>query len=423
MEILFVHKNYPAQFGHIARHLVRSRGWKCDFVSEKPPGEAGGIRRIQYRPIGGARESNHYCTRTFENAVAHAHGVFEVCKAHKELKPDLIVGHSGFGSTLFLPELYPGVPIINYFEYFYRPHGSDMDYRPEFQPAQMDFLRARARNAMVLLDLENCRLGYSPTNYQRDLFPAEFQPKIDVIFDGIETDIYRRREGLPRKIGDREIPASTRIVTYVSRGFEAMRGFDIFMKGAKRIYEQYPDVLFVVVGSDRICYGGDAKHIQQKTFREHVLTKDAYDLSKFLFTGMVPVSTLVDILSLSDLHIYLTVPFVLSWSLMDALACGCTVLASGTPPVREMITDGRNGLLFDFFDAEGLAARAVQVLRDPDSHRPLGRAGAQMIRRRYAIDVTLPQLIGLFQRALGSSGHKDGSGNVSRIVPEHAAAS
>jgi glycosyltransferase involved in cell wall biosynthesis len=155
-------------------------------------------------------------------------------------------------------------------------------------------------------------------------------------------------------VGGRDLPESARIVTYVSRGFESMRGFDIFMRAAKRIYQRYPEVLFVVVGSDRICYDGDEKHIRHRSFREHVLAQDDYDLPKFVFTGLVPVPTLVDLLSLSDLHIYLTVPFVLSWSLMNALACGCTILASDTEPVREVIVDDEHGLLVDFFDVEAL---------------------------------------------------------------------
>ena len=162
-------------------------------------------------------------------------------------------------------------------------------------------------------------------------------------------------------------------------------------------------MLFLVVGSDRICYGGDDKHIQHKTFREHVLAQEDYDLSKFCFTGLVPVSTLVDILSLSDLHIYLTVPFVLSWSLLDAMACGCTILASNTEPVREVITDGRNGLLADFFDVDRLAQLALAVLRDPAAHRPLGDHAVELVRERYALDVTLPKLVHWFERTLAGN--------------------
>ncbi len=259
------------------------------------------------------------------------------------------------------------------------------------------------RNATVLLDLVNCRSGYSPTHFQRSLFPAELRHKIAVIFDGIETDVFRRRADVPRRVGECAIGPSTRVVTYVSRGFESMRGFDIFMKTAGRIYRQYPDVLFVVVGSDRICYGGDEKHIRHRTFREHVLAQDEYDPSKFVFTGMVPPRTLVEILSLSDLHIYLTVPFVLSWSLLDALACGCTVLASDTAPVREVVADGKTGLLADFFDVEILAEKAVAVLKDPLAYRGLGERGAAMVQDRYALDVTLPRLIRWFERSIAGN--------------------
>ncbi len=253
---------------------------------------------------------------------------------------------------------------------------------------------------MILLDLQTCKAGYSPTHFQRDLFPDEYREKIAVVFDGVDTEIYRKRHEAPRVIAGRQIPASTRIVTYVSRGFESMRGFDIFMRASRTIARQYPDVVFVVVGSDRVCYGGDSKHIRHATFREHVLAGDDYDLTKYLFTGLVPISTLVDILSLSDLHIYLTVPFVLSWSMMDALACGCTVLASKTAPVVEMIADGENGLLVDFFDVEGLARRAVEVLRDPPAFRLLGERAAALVAERYALGVTLPKLLGLFERVV-----------------------
>ncbi len=400
MHVLFVHQNFPAQFGHIARHLIRTRGWNCTFVSKTPGGTVDGIEKVEYTTTSGARETTHYCSRTFENAVWHAHGVYQACKARPSLRPDLIVGHSGFGSTLYLSELYPGVPIINYFEFYYHPHQSDMDFRPEFPPDDLDYLRARSRNAMLLLDLENCRHGYSPTHFQQGLFPDVYRPKIDVIFDGIETDLFRRRDGIPRRIGDRSIPASTRIVTYVSRGFEAMRGFDIFMKVAKRIYSQFPDVVFVVVGSDRVCYGGEEKHIKHKTFREHVMAGSDYDMSKFIFTGLLGVSKLVDLLSLSDLHLYFTVPFVLSWSMMDALACGCTVLASDTEPVREMIEDGRNGLLCAFFDVEGFAAKAIEVLRDPRAYRHLGHSAVARIHEDYAIDVILPRLVRLFEKTV-----------------------
>jgi glycosyltransferase involved in cell wall biosynthesis len=207
-----------------------------------------------------------------------------------------------------------------------------------------------------------------------------------------------------RRIAGRDIPPDTRIVTYVSRGFESMRGFDIFMRVAERLCELRRDVIFVCVGTDRICYGGDLKHIQEPSFREHVLNAGNYDLDRFIFTGRVPARELVRILSLSDLHVYLTVPFVLSWSMMNALACGCTVLASVTEPVEEMIRDGQNGLLAGFYDVAGFVERALEVLDSPEEYRRrLGRAGVEMIRQRYSLEKTLPQLLRLYDQVISGT--------------------
>jgi glycosyltransferase involved in cell wall biosynthesis len=330
----------------------------------------------------------------------HAHAVYDALKAHPEIKPDVIVGHSGFGTALFLPDLYPSCPTIVHCEYFERPGKPYLFARPEFPPTEMDILRARAQNATTLLALQNCTAAYSPTAWQRSLFPVEYQPKIATIFDGIDRTFWYRRSA-PRRIGNGPpIPAGTRIVTYVSYGLESLRGFDIFMKMAKRICAVRQDVLFVVVGADRVQYGDDLKYIQAPTFAQHVLRQDNYDLSRFLFTGQILESQLVEILSLSDLHVYLTMPFVLSWSLFDALACGCTVLASDTAPVREVIRHEENGLLADFHDAEGLARQALRVLDDPQQFRPLGEAGVRLVDAQYRLDRTAPQLLQLYQRAI-----------------------
>jgi glycosyltransferase involved in cell wall biosynthesis len=258
---------------------------------------------------------------------------------------------------------------------------------------------------MILLDLQTCRAGYCPTQYQRSLFPPEYQPKLETIFDGIDTELWYRRQP-PRRIGNREIPKNTRIVTYVSRGFEAMRGFDIFMKVAKRICDARPDVIFVCVGSDRTCYGGELNYIKAKTFREYVLSQDKYDRSRFIFTGMVPTAELVNLLCLSDLHIYLTVPFVLSWSLMDSLSVGCTVLGSDTAPLREMIQHEKNGLLAGFYDIDGLTKLALRVLDDPEAHRYLGQAGMEMIHEKYSLAKTLPQMLQMYRRVVAGGAPK-----------------
>ena len=238
----------------------------------------------------------------------------------------------------------------------------------------------------------------APRGWQRSLLPAIYQPKVCTIFDGIDTGVWRPETAV-RRIGDRVIPDDMRIVTYVARGMESMRGFDIFMKIARLLCQSRQDVLFVVVGEDRICYGGDADFTGNKSFKDWVLARDDYDLSRFIFTGHIPTAALVQLFAISDLHIYLTVPFVLSWSLMNALACGTTVLASNTAPVREMIRDGVNGLLADFFDIEGLASQAAKVLDAPEEFKHLGQAGVEMIRERYSLEVCLPRMLALYEDA------------------------
>ena len=415
MHVLYVHQNFPAQFGHIARHLVQKLGWRCTFVSETPPGMVEGIEKIQYRIAGGAMQTTHFCSRTFENAVWHTHAVFNALKGRPDLRPDLIVGHSGFGSTLFLPELYPDTPVINFFEYYYLPHDpdSDMDFRKDlgWEVEQIKYLRVRCRNATILLDLQNCDAGYVPTEFQKSRFPAEYLPKLQTIFDGVDRSVYhgydetlrppvdqRQTRTLP---GNVAVAPGTRVVTYVSRGFESMRGFDIFMRAAKRIAQIYPDVIFIVVGTERMVYGGDDGYIgDKKTFKQWVLSRETFDLSKFAFVGRLPTPELGKLLAATDLHIYLTVPFVLSWSMMDAMSCGAVVLGSSTAPVREMIVDGQNGLLVDFFDVEAMAQRAVEVLRDPAAFRPLGRAAEAMIQERYSLDAVLPKMLNLYDQAI-----------------------
>jgi glycosyltransferase involved in cell wall biosynthesis len=398
MHVLFVHQNFPAQFGHIAKYLTGERGHQCTFVSQTPPGTVDGIRKIQYEPVGKVPERTIYFARDFEGEVRDAAGVYEALKPlRSSIRPDLIVGHASLGSTVFLHELYPGTPVIGYFEYFYRSRNAAIDYRPEWPIPERKFLRARTQNAMIMLELEYCTAGYTPTRFQHELFPEAYRGKIRVIHDGIDTMFWRRIAEPPR--GDEE----TRVVTYVARGFESMRGFDIFLRVAKRIYERYPNVVFLVVGGDSVEYGSDLEQIAERSFKEHVLKQDDYDLDRIRFLGRIPPEALVQVLNLSDLHIYLTVPFVVSWSLLDAMACGCTVLASDTAPVKEVVRQGENGLLREFFDVDGLADTAVEVLKDPEAYTDLGRAAENTIRERYSLEAVMPGMVSFYEEVAATS--------------------
>jgi glycosyltransferase involved in cell wall biosynthesis len=403
VHVLFVHRNFPAQFGHIAARGVAERGWTATFVSEKPPGTSGGVNNIQYRPRGSATEATHYLSRTFENGIWHAAGVYEALRpVSAAIRPDLIVGHSGWGSTLLLRQLYPDVPVINYFEYFYRPSDSDLDFRPDVPVSELDRLRSPARNAMILLDLEYCTAGYSPTDYQRQLMPDAYQSKLRTIHDGIDTDFWTPRTDGERTVGSLRLAEGEKLVTYVSRGLEMMRGFDIFMKSVKLLMEADPAVLVVVVGSDEVAYGADLKYTGGRSFRDHVLAGDSYDLDRIHFVGRVKPDRLSRLLSLSDLHFYLTVPFVLSWSCLNAMSCGAPMLCSDTAPVREVVTDGENGVLCDFFDAQGFADKAAEMLADPARSRStLGAAARRTVLERYSMDVTFPEMADFYEGVAG----------------------
>ncbi|HEV2070239.1 MAG TPA: glycosyltransferase [Acidimicrobiales bacterium] len=393
MHVLFVHRSFPAQFGHIAAHLVRQRGYRCTFVSGAESGSVAGIESISYRPAGEASNSTHLFARAFEEKIRHARGVYDALQPLRHnLHPDLIVGHAALGGTVFLPDVFPATPILNYFEDFYQPDRSPSDFRPEWPRSKEDRLRARAQTAMSLLHLEYCDAAYSPTHFQHSLLPRTYHRKATVLHDGIDTEFWRRQGP-----AERDRFGSPRIVTYVARALEPMRGFDIFMRVAKRIYEQFPDVVFLVVGSEHGGYGDQIRHIPESSFKEHVLKSDEYDLERIQFLGPVTPEALVAIFSMSDLHIYLTVPFVLSWSLLGAMACGCTVVASDTAPVREVIRQGENGLLGDFFDVDGLAEAALEVLRDPPAFRALGEAAERTIAERYSLEVVLPQMTALYE--------------------------
>jgi glycosyltransferase involved in cell wall biosynthesis len=398
MHVLFVHQNYPAQFGHIARHLVQRHGFRCTFVSQKPAAYEAGIRRLQYASAGGATSQTHFGSRTFENQIWGSHAVFRCLAQARDVRPDLIVGHSGFVSTMYLRELY-SCPMINYFEYFYRARQSDIDFRHDLPPCgELDRLRSRTRNALLLLDLENCDAGYAPTQWQRSRLPRVFQPKIETIFDGIETEIWWPRRSRHLQLGPLRIDEGTKLVTYVSRGFESLRGFDRFMQVAQQLCRYRPDVLCLVVGEDRVVYGGDARFTGDQTFKQWVLAREPYDLSRIRFLGRVEPRTLARILSRSDLHLYWTAPFILSWSLLNALACGATVLASDTAPVREVVQHGVTGLLTDFFAIDGWVQQALRVLTRPDEFRSLGVAGTELIRDCYSLDACLPRLFDFYQR-------------------------
>lgn len=406
MHVLFIHQAFPAQFGRLALELNRRYGWRCRFLVEAlstcPTPSAEMLERLEIHPIRIPPEDRDPSPTPWPQIYGRFLGlcraVAESVRHLPDPRPDLVVGHGGRGSpTVFLPDLLD-CPIVNYCEYYFAREHSDISYRVDLPPAvEVAPFFPRCINAPMLAALNNADAGYSATHWQRSTFPERYQPKIEVHFDGIDTAFYRPRR-LPRRIGDRTIPEGTRVVTFVARGLESVRGFDIFIKVAARIARMRPDVLFVVAGSDQVYYGWDTLHTGGRDFRSWTLERVPHDPDRFLFLGHVEPDRLAEILAISDLHLYLTVPFVLSWSLLNAMSCGCVVLASDVPPVREVIEPDIHGLIEPLFDLDRLTASALRVLDDPAAFHPLGQSARARIEERYSLDVCIPALKDYFER-------------------------
>jgi glycosyltransferase involved in cell wall biosynthesis len=299
---------------------------------------------------------------------------------------------------LYLRNLY-SCPFVGYFELLPPPFWTDgLILRKEYPPPEGTRLFNATYHALTYLHLHAVDAGYTPTHYQLSTVPAELRHKLRVIFDGVDTNLFQRREmARPTHFRGLTVDANTRVVTYVSRGLESVRGFDIFMKAAQRIAREISNVIFLIAGSERTDYGHELNYLGGKSFKQHVLEQVDYDRSRFHFLGHIPLEELVTLFNLSDVHLYLTVPFVLSWSLMQALASECIVVGSATAPVQEVIADGVHGLLADFYDVDGLAERALRVLRDPAQYRHLGQAARQRVLERYDNRVCHEQLVQFFQ--------------------------
>jgi len=409
MHVLFVHRAFPAQFGQLALELTQRYGWRCSFIVGRltqcppPSPEMLANLRIYQLPAQLAARNDEAIPwpQVHGHALELGQAVFETVRQHPELRPDLVVGHGGLLPTLFLRELLR-CPLIDYCEYYFARNRRDLTYRVDLPAAEPAPFYPRCINAATLLNLVACDAAYTPTPWQRHCFPQRFWPKIEVHFDGIDTRVYRPQT-VPRVVAGSVIPPETRVVTFAARGLEAMRGFDLFVQLAQRIAERRPDVLFLVAGNEQTYYGWDSLWTGGCTFKQWVLQKCTGDTSRFVFLGALPPEQLAALLCLSDLHVYLTVPFVVSWSLLNALACGCVVLAGDVPPVRDILVPQRNGLLEPLHDLERLTQTALDVLDNPDKYRPLRQAAQAEIAAGYGLERCVPELKAFFERtaALG----------------------
>lgn len=354
-----------------------------------------GIHKAVYTPAREVTPATHPYVKPLEAAVLEGQAAYRIAQTLKTegFVPDIIYGHSGWGPTLFMKDIFPKAKLLCYFEWFYHAHGSNCDFDPAEPLDLNNEAQIRIRNAPILLDLYACDQGISPTHWQQQQFPAEFHSKLKVLHDGVNTEFFCPNPGaklvLPR-IG-LNFSHVEELVTYVARGMEPYRGFPQFIEAIAILQQQRPRCHVVIVGEDRVAYG--SLRSDGKTYKQHMLETVPLDLERIHFTGSVPYSEHLQVLQASSVHVYLTYPFVLSWSMLEALSTGCLVVASSTPPVREVIEDGINGLLVDFFSPHTIADRISEVLDHPNCMADLRAQARATILARYDLNTLLPQHI------------------------------
>jgi glycosyltransferase involved in cell wall biosynthesis len=405
LNVLWVEPTFPGRLGAVSDWLVRRRGYRSWFFCHTPesrdswPASVGRGLDVQVFRVGGvARDTAVPWSRALERSLCYAYGCWEVLEERRPRPIDLIVGRSaGLGSCLFAPVYWPAAPVVNFLDYYYHPHRNDLADEAGPDTPQAYFHWRRSMAAIELLDLEAGALGWTPTEWQRGLFPAEYRDAFLVLHDGVDTrrfdsSTWHAKGTGSRQVAGRVIPEATRVVSFVARSLDRLRGFDRFLAVADAVLRARPDALVVVAGDPIVRRGLDVE-FHNRDYPAHILARrPAVDPARLWFLGSVTSSTVAELLAASDLHVALSRPYPIARSLLEAMAAGCVVLASDTEPHRQVITPGKSGLLAGGQDTEGLAREALAVLADPAAHRPLGDAAQAVIQAKYSQDVCLPRL-------------------------------
>lgn len=404
MNFLFVHQYFPGQYLHLVRHLQEA-GHNVVFVTQRRGRELPGIRILEYLPLppSGAIPPH---LQEVEMGAMNGLAVARLCEGLKRegFTPDIMIGHCGWGEVIFVKDVWPDVPLLGYFEFFYRVAGSDLDFDSEFPlPSSVDPTRIRTRNTINLWSLDAADWGHTPTEWQRSQYPEIHRARISVIHEGIDTDAVRPEPSARLWLrGGTSFAPGEEIVTYTSRNLEPYRGFHIFMRALAKVLDERPNARAIIVGGDAVSYGRMPE--RAANWREYMLNEleGRLDLRRVHFVGWLPYQQYLAVLQLSSAHVYLTYPFVLSWSLLEAMSAGCVVIGSRTPPVEEAIDGKSNGYLVDFFDVDALADRICSVLRDPTASAPI-RAGARahVIANYDLKTVCLPAYLELIGKLTG----------------------
>jgi len=403
LKFLFVHQNFPGQFRHVAAALAENP--ENEVVGL---GEAANLRgrplihpRLQvfeHTPKGTSGRDVHSYARDFDAHIRRGQSAAQVAMNMRErgFVPDVVMAHPAWGEALFLRDVFPDARHISYFEYFYQGNGGDVGFDPARPVVLDDLARLRVKNSTQLSSLLSCDEGLSPTHWQKSRYPEVFQPKLRVIHEGVDTTLLRPepQAWVQLRAAGRRFAVGDEVVTYVARNLEPYRGFDVFMRALPTLQALRPNAHVLVVGGNSVSYGAPPPNGEtwQTVCRREL--GDRVDWSRVSFVGKLAYADYLKVLQVSAAHVYLTYPFVLSWSMLEAMSAGCALVASRTTPVMEVVRDGENGLLVDFYDHEALAEKVAGVLARPDDFRAMRVAARQTAVDEYDLHSRcLPEML------------------------------
>ncbi len=401
MRILFIHQNFPGQFKHLAPALAADPANEVVALSiqKGAHGFWRGVRILNYQPKRGTTPNVHPWVSDFETKTIRGEACF---RAALELKadgfsPDVIIAHPGWGESLFIKEVWPQAKLAIYSEFFYHAEGADTGFDPEFAVGDVgDPCRLRLKNLNNLLHFETADAGISPTQWQASTFPEPFRSKIAVVHDGIDTAVIKPNPQVSLTLnGTLKLTRNDELITFVNRNLEPYRGYHTFMRALPALLRRRPHVRVLIVGGDDVSYGARApagttwKAIFASEVRPQISDDD---WARVHFLGMIPYQNFIPMLQLSTVHVYLTYPFVLSWSLLEAMSAGCAIVASDTKPLHEAIRHDDTGRLVDFFDAAALADEVCNLLDDKAARQRLGENARAFAQANYDLQtVCLPR--------------------------------
>ncbi len=399
MKILFVHQNFPAQFLHLAPEMQK-RGHEVLALTDAANNRKIAIPHMKYTFKPQAVDAGQ--TRLGRNYTVMSDRAVIVARAAASLRddqgytPDVIFAHSGWGESLFLKEVWPKAKLIVYAEFYYRGDGADIGFDPEFSQRNFDqVMIAQGRAAYLTQSIVHADAALSPTHFQADTHPSLLRQRITVIHDGVDTRLLApNRDAKFELPNGKTVGVGDEVLTFVNRNLEPYRGYHIFMRALPEVMRARPNAEVILVGGDEVSYGPPAP--DGKKWKDIFLdeVKDRIDLSRVHFMGKIPYPNFVNLLHVSRAHAYLTYPFVLSWSSIEAMAAGCHIVASNTAPVREAMTHGKTATMVDFFDVAGWSKTLIEALAHPEKYQPLRDAARAHAVARYDLrSYCLPQMI------------------------------